>query len=102
MEESRFKSFNEFYPFYLTEHSNKTNRILHFIGTSISITLFVYALLTQRFSLIWICFLFGYAFAWVGHFIFEKNRPATFKYPLYSFKADFVMWWQLITRQLYF
>ena len=102
MSEERFKSFEEFYPFYLSEHSFKINKILHFIGTTILIAVLVYALVTAQYKLIWLCPLVGYSFAWIGHFIFEKNRPATFKYPLYSLRGDFVMWWQLITRKIYF
>jgi hypothetical protein len=97
-----FKNFSEFYPFYLTEHVNKSNRILHFIGTSILILIFIYAILADEYELIWLCPLVGYGFAWAGHMIFEKNRPATFKHPLYSLAADFVMWWQLLTKKIYF
>lgn len=98
----KFKSFNEFYPFYLKEHSQKTNRQLHFIGTSISIIILILALLSRNYRLIFFSLLAGYAFAWAGHFIFEKNRPATFKHPLYSLRGDFTMWWQLLTRKIYF
>jgi DNA polymerase II large subunit len=86
-----FKSFSEFYPFYLTEHVNKKNRVLHFIGTSILILIFIYALISGQYKLLWLCPLIGYGFAWAGHMIFEKNRPATFKNPFYSLASDFVM-----------
>lgn len=102
MNEKRFKSFKEFYPFYLSEHTDKTNRVLHFIGTTIVILFFITALILQKWSLIWICPLAGYGFAWVGHFFFQKNRPATFKNPFYSLAGDFVMWYQLLTRKIYF
>ena len=102
MSEDRFKSFKEFYPFYLSEHTDKTNRVLHFIGTTIVILFFITALILKKWSLIWICPLAGYGFAWVGHFFFQKNRPATFKYPFYSLAGDFVMWYQLLTRKIYF
>jgi len=98
----QFKSFNEFYPFYLGEHSNRVCRVLHFIGTFFVISLFVYAIVIQRFNLLLVAPLIGYGFAWTGHFVFEKNRPATFKYPLYSFVADFVMFWHLLTGKLKF
>ncbi len=98
----KFKSFKEFYPFYLTEHSDKTNRVLHFIGTSILIPIFFYALISGQYKLLWLCPLVGYGFAWAGHMIFEKNRPATFKHPFYSLASDFVMWWQLLTRKITF
>lgn len=102
MEDSRFKTFKEFYPFYLSEHKDKTNRILHFIGTSVLIVLLIFALFTKQYRLIWFCPLIGYAFAWIGHLKFEKNRPATFKYPFFSLMGDFVMWWQLMTKKIYF
>jgi hypothetical protein len=97
-----FNSFKEFYPFYLEEHSEKVNRTLHFIGTTLLIIVFVFAILTRNFRLLWLCPLIGYGFAWVGHIVFEKNRPATFKHPLYSLRADFTMWWQLLIRKIYF
>lgn len=102
MSYERYKSFKEFYPFYLNEHSNKTNRILHFLGTCLFLIVLVFAIITRQYKLIWLCPLIGYSFAWVGHFIFEKNRPATFKQPIYSLMGDFKMWWQLITRKIYF
>src|SRR5690606_8007824 len=98
----RFKTFKEFYPFYLSEHSDKTNRTLHFIGTSLLLTVLIYALATQQYKLILLCPLFGYGFAWVGHFGFEKNKPASFKQPVYSLMGDFAMFWQLLTRQIPF
>ncbi|MCT4643225.1 MAG: DUF962 domain-containing protein [Bacteriovoracaceae bacterium] len=98
----QFQSFDEFYPFYLKEHSDKTNRLLHFIGTTLVIMIVIGAFLTNNFYSLLYCPFVGYGFAWIGHFRFEKNKPATFKYPLYSFRADFLMWWQLLTRKLYF
>ncbi len=87
----RYDSFAEFYPFYLAEHANRTSRRLHFAGT----TLFVLQwLLAVPLGLPWLWLtgpMTGYAFAWVGHFFFEHNRPATFKYPLYSLIGDFAM-----------
>ena len=87
-----FSSFAEFYPFYLGEHSNRTCRRLHFIGTSLVIATAVSAVLTGNWGWLLLLPLFGYSFAWVGHFFFEKNRPATFKYPLYSLIGDFLMY----------
>lgn len=102
MSTREYNSFKDFYPFYLKEHSNKMNKVLHFTGTSILLLILINALLTSQYINILYCPLIGYGFAWIGHFRFEKNRPATFKYPLYSFAADFVMWWQLITKKIYF
>ena len=92
MSESRFTSFREFYPFYLQEHSNKTCRRLHFIGTSLVLALLVAVLITGNWVWLWAFPVIGYGFAWIGHYVYEKNRPATFKYPLYSFMGDFVMY----------
>jgi hypothetical protein len=98
----RFASFREFYPFYLGEHRNATCRKLHFVGTSLVLGLALAALVTPY---VWLAFFIpiaGYGFAWVGHFAFEKNRPATFKYPLYSFIGDWVMYWQLLSGKIPF
>lgn len=85
-------SFEKFYPFYIGQHANVTNRRLHYVGTSLTILVFVYAILSQALSKLPFCLLIGYGFAWVGHFFFEKNKPATFTYPGWSLRADFKMW----------
>ena len=95
-----FRSFAEFCPFYLAEHSNRTSRRLHFSGTSIAFVLLVVAAVTQRPGLL--ALVAGYAFAWVGHFFFEHNQPATFKYPRLSFMGDWWMWWQILTGKIRF
>ena len=100
MSEARFSSFREFYPFYLQEHSNKTCRRLHFIGTSLVLILVGVVIATGHWMLLWAFPVIGYGFAWVGHYVFEKNRPATFKYPLYSFIGDFVMYRDIWLRRL--
>lgn len=92
MSNVRFNSFREFYPFYLQEHSNITCRRLHFVGTSLVIALIVTAIVSGQWALLWALPLVGYGFAWVGHFFFENNQPATFKHPLYSLAGDFVMY----------
>lgn len=96
----RFESFAEFYPFYLTEHSNTICRSLHFVGTGLVITLTITAIVTQTWWLLAFLPVVGYGFAWLGHFAFEKNKPAAFKQPLYSLAADFVMFWHIITFQI--
>ena len=96
----RFDSFAEFYPFYLGEHSNRTCRRLHFIGTSLALVLLVAAPITQQWWLIALALVQGYAWAWVGHFYFEHNKPATFKYPLMSFRGDWKMWWQILSGKI--
>lgn len=97
-----FDSFEAFYPFYLAEHSNRICRRLHFIGTSIGLVLFVSAALTQNWWLFLLGFVQGYAWAWVGHFFFENNKPATFQYPLYSFAGDWVMYKDMLTGKIKF
>ena len=100
MSEKRYQSFKEFYPFYLGEHSNKTCRLLHVIGSTLVVALIVYVIFSKQYLLLLLAPVIGYGFAWVGHFFFEKNVPATFTYPLYSFIGDWVMFWQVITRKI--
>lgn len=97
-----FDSFGEFYSFYLTEHNNRLNRRLHFTGTSLVILTLFYALFTQSWLLLLLMPVFGYGFAWVGHFKIEKNRPATFDYPFYSLASDFVMFKDILTGKIRF
>lgn len=87
----KFSSFREFYPFYLGEHSHTTCRRLHFIGSALIIAVIGYAVFTASWELLWLLPFIGYGFAWVGHFFFEHNKPATFTYPLYSLMGDWVM-----------
>lgn len=100
--EPRIRTFADFYPFYLSEHSNRVSRRLHFVGTSIALALLIAALLTQVWWLIAVAVVQGYAFAWVGHFFFEHNRPATFKYPGFSFVGDWRLWWEILTGKIPF
>lgn len=86
-----YQTFEEFYPFYLSQHSNKTNRMLHCIGTSLAIFQLVHTLINFTLLNFLLIPIIGYSFAWVGHFYFEKNKPATFKYPLWSLMGDFRM-----------
>lgn len=87
-----YKTFKDFYPFYLSQHQNIACRRLHFIGSSLIIFMLTYILLTSRWTLLWSIPLLGYGFAWFGHFFFEKNKPATFTYPFYSLLGDWVMY----------
>ena len=100
--ETRFSSFTDFYPFYLSEHRNPTCRKLHFAGTTLVIVLVIALVTTRNPWLLLAIPLAGYGFAWIGHFAFEKNRPATFKYPAWSFAGDWVMYWQLLTGKIPF
>ncbi|SDA91434.1 hypothetical protein SAMN03159443_04569 [Pseudomonas sp. NFACC15-1] len=98
----RFNSFAEFYPHYLSEHSNSTCRRLHFIGTSLVILVLALALVMGN-GWLWLALpVAGYGFAWVGHFFFEKNRPATFQHPLYSLLGDFVMYRDMLLGKVAF
>ena len=90
--EGRIGSFAEFWPYYLREHSQPGTRLLHLIGTTLALLFVLAAVLAGRPLLLVGALLAGYGFAWVGHFYFEKNRPATFKYPFYSLMGDFVMY----------
>ena len=98
----RFNSFAEFYPYYLSEHSNSTCRRLHFIGTSLVIFILALTIGKGAWLLLIALPLAGYSFAWVGHFFFEKNRPATFQHPLYSLLGDFVMYRDMILGRVPF
>jgi hypothetical protein len=93
-----FNSFAEFYPFYLSEHRHPLNRLAHFIGSSLALALILVAITGKPMALA-AAFLMGYAFAWVGHYLIEKNTPATFKHPVYSFMGDWKMFYELLLRK---
>lgn len=97
-----FSSFRDFYPYYLSEHADRTCRRLHFVGTTLVLAIVVTALVTGHAALLWLAPLAGYGFAWIGHYVFEKNRPATFKYPFYSLWGDFVMYKDMLTGKIPF
>jgi hypothetical protein len=97
---TRYQSFGEFYPFYLGEHQNAVCRRLHVVGTTLVIALFIYAFTSRHYWLLLLQPVIGYGFAWVGHFFFEKNRPATFTYPWYSLIGDYKMWWDVVTLKI--
>lgn len=100
--EKQYKTFGDFYPFYLSQHLNSTCRILHFVGSTIVLAVVAIAFITGNAWWFVAAPIAGYGFAWVGHFFFEKNRPATFTYPLYSFIGDWVMYGQLLTGRIPF
>ena len=95
-----FKSFQEFYPYYLAEHSNVNCRRLHFVGSTLSLACLGLLLGTGNPYWLLAALLCGYGFAWIGHFLFEKNRPATFKRPLYSLRGDWVMYRDILTGKV--
>jgi len=84
----QFSTLDEFWPFYLSQHLNRTNRRLHFAGSTFVLILLVLAAARLSPRLLAAAPIAGYGFAWVGHFFFEKNRPATFRHPLLSLRAD--------------
>lgn len=95
-----YQDFQAFYAFYLSEHSNKINRLLHFIGSCLCVLILLDAIFFGRLWEIILLPIVGYGFAWVGHFFFEKNTPATFKYPLYSFFGDWKMFYDVLRGQV--
>ncbi len=96
----KYASFTEFYPFYLSEHANRTSRRLHFAGTTLSLLCLVRGVLGLNAWWLLAALVCGYGFAWTGHFFFEKNRPATFTYPVYSLMGDWVMWAALLVGKI--
>ena len=94
------KTMKEFWPYYLNEHLDPRNRRLHFVGTLSTMVLFLDFLLSGEFFPLFMIPVFGYGFAWFGHFVFEKNRPATFRYPLKSLISDYIMFWMMLTGRL--
>jgi hypothetical protein len=98
----RYRRFADFYPFYLSEHRNRNCRRLHFVGTSLGLGLLIVAVATRNAWWVAGALAAGYGFAFSGHFLFEHNRPATFRYPIYSFLGDWVMWSQMLRGRIPF
>jgi len=97
-----FNSFAQFYPYYLDEHANPSCRRLHFVGTTLVIALLAYTVASGKWLLLLAVPFAGYGFAWIGHFFFEKNRPATFQHPFYSLLGDFVMYRDMLRGKVSF
>ncbi len=97
---AKYASFNEFYPDYLNDHKNRVNRRLHFVGSALSVITLGYALLAWALWPVVAALLIGYGFAWTGHFFFEKNRPATFTHPWYSFLGDWFMFRDMLVGRI--
>jgi hypothetical protein len=111
-----YRNLKEFFPYYMSQHANRTCRRLHFIGTTAAMVLVAWAVagiamalagkqpvgpaVTQGLILLLVAHVQGYAFAWIGHFFFEHNKPATFKYPWLSYRGDYKMWWQMLTGKI--
>jgi hypothetical protein len=97
-----YQSFREFYPAYLAEHANPVCRRLHFVGTALVLLVFAAAVITREWLWLLAVPVLGYGFAWVGHFVFERNRPATFRHPFYSLAGDFVLFRDMLIRRVPF
>jgi hypothetical protein len=91
MERSQFASFREFYPYYLQQHTHRTSRRLHIAGTLLALAVAAAALVRGRWAWLWAVPLVGYLPAWLGHWLFEHNSPATLRHPLYSLRGDFTL-----------
>jgi hypothetical protein len=100
MAQQEIKSFAEFWPFYVEEHSRPATRALHFAGTATGLACVVALAANGKWKWLPLALIPGYAAAWAGHFLIEKNRPATFKYPLWSFLADQKMFGLMLTRRM--
>lgn len=98
----RYSRIVDFYPFYLSEHQNRTCRRLHIVGTSLGLALFAGAIVKVDIGWLLAGLIAGHACAWVGHFYFERNRPATFRHPLYSLAGDWIMWSQILRGKIRF
>ena len=96
----KYRTFKAFYPFYLSQHRNKICRLLHVIGSLGVLVILAIAITFKMYKLLWLMPIAGYGFAWIGHFFFEHNKPATFTYPWYSFLGDWVMLKDILTRKL--
>jgi hypothetical protein len=101
-ERNRFANFSEFYTFYLNEHANRTCRRLHFTGSLLVLLTAAWSVATSAWMLLLLLPVIGYGFAWIGHFFFEKNRPATFTHPFYSLAGDWVMFRDMLTGRIPF
>ena len=101
MKTADFRSFSEFFPFYLSEHSNTLNRRLHFIGTTGTNICVLTTILTGDWRWMLLAPVCGYGFAWYGHFRVEHNRPATFKHPIWSLMGDYRMYGLMLTGKLW-
>lgn len=100
MSEATYQTFTEFWPYYVREHDKVATRWWHFAGTTLAIAVLVAAVVLKWWWLLIAVPVAGYGFAWFSHFTIEKNRPATFKYPLWSLASDFKMWWLMLTGQM--
>lgn len=99
---TRYTDFAQFYPFYLSQHANRTCRRTHFIGSSLALLSLAELIATGTWWWLPVALVCGYGGAWIGHFVYEKNKPASFAQPLFSFRADWIMYWQMLSGKLSF
>jgi hypothetical protein len=100
MTERRYNSFTEFWPHYVNEHSRPQTRLLHLIGTTLALAFVIFFIVIGKWWLFPLALIPGYGSAWIGHFFIEKNKPATFQYPLWSFMGDYKMIWLMLTGKM--
>jgi hypothetical protein len=100
MSQRQYNSFTEFWPHYVAEHSQPATRLLHLVGTTIALGVAAYFVATGRWWLFPLALIPGYGAAWISHFFIEKNKPATFQYPLWSFLGDYKMIWMMLTGRM--
>ena len=100
MSQRQYNSFAEFWPHYVREHSRPRTRLLHLVGTAIALGCVVYFIVVGKWWLFPLALIPGYGAAWIGHFFIEKNKPATFQHPLWSFMGDYKMIWMMLTGRM--
>jgi hypothetical protein len=96
----KLNTYGEFWPFYLAEHRRHGTRLLHYFGTLLGVVTLATAIATQVWWLVVAALVSGYLFAWIAHIWIERNRPATFTYPWWSFISDFRMCFLALTFRL--
>jgi hypothetical protein len=99
-ETTELHSFEEFWPHYVRQHLHPVNRALHFVGLTLAMRLALKAVQKRRVAPLLLAPVVGYGLSWIGHFFFERNRPASFSYPKWSFRADFKMWSRILQRKM--
>lgn len=99
-DDGKIDNYGDFWDFYVLEHSNPLTRWFHFVGTTLALILLVWFIQIKAWYYLPLCLVTGYAFAWVSHFFIEKNKPATFKYPLWSFISDYKMMWFMLSGRM--
>lgn len=96
----KMTTYEEFWPYYLREHSKPATRGWHYFGTAVALLILTYAIITGTWWLLLVAIVSGYFFAWVSHGAIERNKPATFTYPFWSLISDFRMLYCFVTGQM--